>query len=144
MSAEPSRRAKATDPPVCKICGVAHRFADPHVFGGSKPKTASAAASSHRLPPKTGELPPVIPPKGLAIGQKGAATKATPTLAALGDLVTTASERINSKPKRKKPMVAKDGTNRGRPTGRVPFDKKAHDRAKSKERRDAKKAKVKP
>jgi cytochrome c556 len=65
----------------------------------------------------------------------------------LGELVVAASDRIASKPtkpKRKKPVVAKDGTNRGRPAnvtkGKEPFDKKAHDRAKSKERREAKKA----
>lgn len=66
--------------------------------------------------------------------------------AAIAEAALAAAEARTSKPKpkRKPKVVAKDGTNRGRPAnaakGKPPFDKKAHDREKARERRAAAKA----
>jgi hypothetical protein len=125
------QRSKGTDPPLCKICNNRH-WGVAHVWGKAPAAPVATVVTS---------------PKGVSAVVHGEKKPSKKSLAALGELVDAAVERIKAKPtkrKRKSPMVAKDGTNRGRPAnvakGKPPFDKKAHDRAKAAERRAAAKA----
>lgn len=160
MSEEP-RRSKGTDSPMCKLCNHRHRFADPHIFGSKPPApsirtVASPSGKASGFGPDTvGSNPAATAkPRRAKGGAKRSASPKPPlsskreivdaleagTISPLAGAVAALSIDVKPRKPRKSDMVAKDGTNRGRPKGDKPFDKKTHDRLKAKERRDRAKA----
>ena len=126
-------RRKASGPPMCKICGVAH-WGVAHVFPGK----AVTHKLTDKIPPNSTARKPIGLAASLDILMK---PPALPAAKAVLKKAEAAAAKLKPKPKRKTPVVAKDGTNRGRPTGKKPFDKKAHDKEMAKKRRDAAKLK---
>jgi hypothetical protein len=121
---------------MCKICGVAHWLRDGHSFGGKARARAVRSPTIAEIKDATAALERAFPsPKSVAPPKLPAARNA---------LAEVEARTAKPKPKRKSTMVAKDGTNRGRPKGPNPFDKKAHDRKKSAERRAKMKAAAAP
>ena len=145
MSDEPRR--KASGPPMCKICNVAH-WGVAHVFGGKaggsmrEAKPIVVVVPSSAAKSKKAVLEEMRKPIGLAASLDILMKPpALPAAKAVLKKAEAAAAKLKPKPKRKTPVVAKDGTNRGRPPGKKPFDKKAHDKEMAKKRRDAAKLK---
>lgn len=179
-------RSKATAPPMCKVCGHAHRLADPHVFGkdsqaksttgnGATERARQESSPTARRESKVGAAGGAGAPASLSGSSNGRTAvfdaanrgsnprpeakprrasggakkkRASPARLELAEAVLADAEArtSQSKPKKRKSPMAKDGTNRGRPAnvtkGKPPFDKKAHDREKARERRAAARAKA--
>jgi hypothetical protein len=161
-------KPKASGPPHCKICNHAH-WGVAHVWGGRSPAVASPSGKASGFGPDTAGSSPAATansPAGRGGAKKRAspspavlADAATGKVtivhhrahalsdagrkaiadAALADVEARTSKKPKPKKKRKSPVVAKDGTNRGRPKGKKPFDKKRYDRERAAARRAAKK-----
>lgn len=54
MADDERPRSKGISPPLCKLCGVAHWFREPHVFK-AEPAPKKAAVATPKAKPKGGK-----------------------------------------------------------------------------------------